>query len=176
MVLVGGVDVSALVERRGQRLVYRPTVAPRPAGATEIIVYQKRGADWAELRRVTVKVLTTAGFTRIAFTPTTTLGNKGQLSEGRSEGTPAPERSTFQDFVLNGSLTTTHEAPRFTIESSSNYMGVSRREEAEGDRNAVMWRWSSLLADPDHARFCVSCVVRSSQYRFGFVRYSVCFD
>ena len=32
--------------------------------------------------------------------------------------------------MLNGSLTTTHEAPRFTIESSSNYMGVSRREEA----------------------------------------------
>ena len=47
---------------------------------------------------------------------------------------------------------------------------VSRREEAEGDRSAVMWRWSSLLADPDHARFCVSCVVRSSEYRFGTSR------
>ena len=88
--LIGGMDVTAFMERVGQRLIYRPTVARLPAGATEITVYQKRGAQWTELRRVAVKVLTAAGFTQIAFLPTTTLGNKGQLAEGRSVGIPEP--------------------------------------------------------------------------------------
>lgn len=130
VMLVGGMDVSALMEQRGDRLVYRPTVAHLPAGSTEVIIYQKRETRWTELRRLSLKVLTEGGFTRVAVTPTSTLGNKGQLFEGRSRAVEKPERATFQDFVLNVALNTAHEAPRFSLETSSNYVGVSRREEA----------------------------------------------
>ncbi len=127
---VGGVDVTALAERAGLRLVYRPTFAPIPAGTTDIVVYRKRGAQWTELRRLTIKVLTATGFTHIAATPSATIGNKGQLAEGRSAGIAQPDRPTYQDLVLNGSLQTTHERSRFVVETSSSYVGSSRRQEA----------------------------------------------
>ena len=130
VLLVGGVDVTALADVGGQRLAYRPGVTPMPAGATEIVVYQKRGVQWTELRRLAVKVLTASGFTRALFGPTLTVGNKGQLAEGRSSGIPDPERRTYQDLIINGTLTTTHERSRFTLETSSNYVGASRRKEA----------------------------------------------
>ncbi len=127
---VGGVDVTALAERAGARFVYRPTFAPIPAGATDVVIYQKRGGQWTELRRVSLKVLTATGFSRITASPSATMGNKGQLAEGRSTGIPEPERPTFQDLTLNGSLQTTHERSRFVIETSSNVVGSSRRQEA----------------------------------------------
>ena len=130
VVLIGGVDVSALLDRGSQRLVYRPGVAALPAGTTDIVVYQKRGAAWIELRRLAVRVLNAAGFSRASFSPSATLGSKGQFAEGRSSGIPEPKRATFQDFVFNGSLGTTIETPGYTIETSSTFLGVSRRQEA----------------------------------------------
>ncbi len=130
VVLVGGVDVTAVSERTGQRIVYRPTFAPIPAGTTPVVVFLKRGAQWTEIRRIALSVLTATGFSRVTATPSATMGNKGQLATGRSTSLPEPERPTYQDLSLNGSLNTTHERARFVIETSSNLMGSSRRQEA----------------------------------------------
>ncbi len=129
VLMVGGTDVTALTERTRDRLIYRPGVEPLPAGATEVVVYRALAGRWVELARVTLKVLTGGGFRRIDAQPQGTLGNKGQVATGES-GLPSPERPTYQDFSFNGSLGTTHEHERFTLETSTNLVGASRREEA----------------------------------------------
>ena len=66
------------------------------------------------------------------FSQSATLGNKGQVAEGRSAGVPAPDRRTFQDFVLNAGLRSTGEGRGWTLTTQSNYVGVTRRQEALG--------------------------------------------
>lgn len=127
--VVGGTDVSSLVERGSRSITYRPIAEPLPAGNTQVVVYRVTSGQWVELHRATIKVLTPAGFRRIAATPQATFGNKGQLASGE-DGAPEPERPTFQDFSLNGTLGTTHEHTKFTLETSTSVMGVSRRQEA----------------------------------------------
>lgn len=129
VLVVGGTDVTALVERTASGLYYRPSVEPLPAGKTNVVVYRRASGAWSELARATLQVLTTEGFRRAAATRQATLGNKGQLASGQ-DGLPDPERPTYQDFSLNGSLTTTHEGARFTLETTSQLVGASRREEA----------------------------------------------
>jgi hypothetical protein len=129
LLLVGGTDVTALSERTTTGLVYRPSIELLPAGTPDVVVYRRAGASWTELARVTLKVLTGTGFRRVSASPQATLGNKGQLASGQ-DGAPEPDRPTFQDFSLNGSFGTTHEHPSFTIETASNVVGSSRREEA----------------------------------------------
>ncbi|MBK8246772.1 MAG: hypothetical protein IPK85_05170 [Gemmatimonadetes bacterium] len=129
VLMVGGVDVTGLAERLPTGLRYRPGVEPLPHGQTEVVAYRTTGAAWIELQRVTVKVLTAGGFRRIEAQPQGTLTNKGQLTSSTS-GMPEPERPRYQDFAFNGSLGTTHEHEGFTLESSTNLVGASRREEA----------------------------------------------
>jgi hypothetical protein len=129
VLVVGGVDVTALSERDSTRLLYRPGVEPLPSGRPEVVVYRSTGLAWIELHRVVLKVLTGGGFRRIDAQPQGTLGNKGQVASGE-DGVPAPDRPTYQDFSFNGSLATTHEHERFTLETSSSVVGASRREEA----------------------------------------------
>jgi hypothetical protein len=128
--VVGGMDVTALAQRSGVRLVYRPDLLPLPAGRTDVVVYRRRGAEWTELARWTLQVASPIGFVRHAVQPSLTVGSRGQVAEGRSAGIPAPERPTYQDGTLSGSLQTTHERPRLTIETSSSFTGGTRREEA----------------------------------------------
>jgi hypothetical protein len=130
IVVVGGIDVTALVDIEGTRLVYRPAVARLPAGESPVVLYVKREGRWSELSRTTLRVSHAGGFERIVVGPTATIGNRGQLASGRSSTIPDPERETFQDFVLNAALSTTHARPDFTVETSSNYVGVSRQQEA----------------------------------------------
>jgi hypothetical protein len=66
------------------------------------------------------------------FSQSATLGNKGQVAEGRSAGAPAPDRRTFQDFVLNAGLRSTGESRGWALTTQSNYIGVTRRQEALG--------------------------------------------
>lgn len=128
--VIDGVDVTALAQRAGTRLSYRPDLLPLPSGRTDVVVYQRRGARWEELGRWTLQVLSVSGFTRHTVQPSFTLGSRGQLAEGRSAGIPAPDRPTYQDGTLSGSLQSTHERPRLTIETSSSFVGGTRREEA----------------------------------------------
>ncbi len=129
VLVVGGTDVTALAERTPLALTYRPSVEPLPAGTTAVVIYRQVGSHWTEVTRTTIKVLTAGGFRRVSAAPQATLGNRGQLASGR-DGLPEPDRPTYQDFSLNGSLGTTHEHARFTLESSLTLVGSSRREEA----------------------------------------------
>jgi len=130
IVMVGGVDVTSLVDIDGANITYRPEVVRLPAGESPVTLYVKRDGRWSELSRTTMHVAHAGGFERIAVGRTATIGNRGQLALGRSSTLPEPDREVFQDFVLNAALNTTHERPDFTIETSSNYVGVSRQQEA----------------------------------------------
>jgi hypothetical protein len=129
VLLVGSHDVTALAERGPRHLTYRPTIEPLPAGSKALVVYRRHAGQWTELYRATLKVLTRSGFRRVNATPQATLGNKGQLASGEY-GLPAPERPTYQDFSLNGSVATTGEHERFTLETAAGVVGSSRHEEA----------------------------------------------
>jgi len=126
--IVAGMDVTALAELTPTRMIYRPGAVPLPEGRTDIVVYRRAEGRWTELRRITTRVVQAAA--RVSFTKSATLGNKGQLAEGRSAGIPDPERRAFQDFIFNAGVQSTHGNERWAIETQSNYVGVSRQEEA----------------------------------------------
>jgi hypothetical protein len=128
--VVDGVDVTALAERSPTRIVYRPAAMPLAEGSADIVVYRRAGGRWTELKRFTKTVISGAALTRVSFTRSATLGNKGQLAEGRSEGIPDPDRRAFQDFVLNAGFQSTHGNDRWALETQSSYVGASRQEEA----------------------------------------------
>ena len=130
-VLIGSVDVSDLLERAPTKVVYRPRIAPLPAGERDIVVYQRTGGRWVELQRFALKVLRRDGLVRVALSPTATLGNSGQLAErGDLVGGTAAARSTFQDFTLTSAFRSAHEGAAWTLETQSNVVGASRQEQA----------------------------------------------
>lgn len=128
--VVGGMDVTSVSERSPSSITYRPTAIPLPAGETELVVYRHRGARWDEVRRFSIRVAQAAAASQTTVRRSATLGNKGQVAEGRTAGVPAPDRRTFQDFVLNGGLSSQTQNGAWTLASQSNYVGVSRRQEA----------------------------------------------
>jgi hypothetical protein len=130
--VVGGMDVTAVSERTDSSIAYRPAALPLPEGDAEVVLYRRSGTRWAEIRRVSVRVAQAVSGNAGVFSESATLGNKGQVAEGRSVGVPAPVRRTFQDFVLNAGLRSTGENAGWTLTTQSNYVGVTRRQEALG--------------------------------------------
>jgi hypothetical protein len=128
--LIGAVDVSDLLERSATRVAYRPRITPLPVGERELIVYRRAEGRWVELQRFALKVLRRGGLVRVSLAPTATLGNNGQLAAGRSAGVPTPPRVTFQDFTLASGVRSSHEGLSWTLETQSNVVGASRREQA----------------------------------------------
>jgi hypothetical protein len=129
-VVVGSVDLTAMFAKEGARLVYRSRAVALPSGEQQVTVYQVRGGKWAELARFPVKVLSVAGFTKSSMSPSLSVNNKGQLAEGRSGDIPEPERRTFQDISVSTGERSSHERRGWSIATQSNYVGVTRREEA----------------------------------------------
>lgn len=103
-VLIGGTDVSDLLEGspRGRR--YRPRLVPLPSGEQEIVVALVSGPEWRELARLTVRVLTPGGFEKAEIAPKIDLTLKGQLSEGHVPDEVVPPRRTFQDLTGQANL------------------------------------------------------------------------
>ncbi len=130
--VVGGMDVTAVSDRTDSSIAYRPTALPLPEGRTELVLYRRSGTRWAEIRRVSVRVAQAVTGQHGPFSESATVGNKGQVAEGRSAGVPAPDRRVFQDFVLNGGLHSSSENGGWTFTTQSNYVGVTRRQEALG--------------------------------------------
>jgi hypothetical protein len=128
--VVGTMDVSALAERSPTMITYRPRMVRLPKGEHEAMLYLVTGGSWRELARVPIKVLATGGFTSATAKPSAALTMKGQLAEGHSAETPDPQRPTYQDFALSGGLQSEHARSGWTLRTQSNYLGVSRREEA----------------------------------------------
>ena len=129
-VMIGSTDVSDLLETAGTTMVYRPRMAPLPSGEREVVVYRRTAREWIELRRFALKVLTPRGFVKASISPNATLGSNGQVAEGRSSGTPEPERPTFQDLTLTSGIRTSHQSARWSVETHGNVSGFSRREQS----------------------------------------------
>jgi hypothetical protein len=132
VLVVGGMDVTAVSERTDSSIAYRPTAVPLPVGDPELVLYRRAGARWTVIRRLSVHVSQAVAGSHTAFSQSATVGNKGQVAEGRTSGVPAPDRRTFQDFVLNAGLRSARESGSWTLTTQSNLVGVTRRQEALG--------------------------------------------
>ena len=128
--VLGTMDVSALVERTSTTVTFRPRGMRLPHGEYDVVLYLAREGAWTEIARAAIKVLAPGGFTSASTKPSAALNMKGQLAEGHSEEAPEPERPTYQDFTLTGGLVSAHARGGWTLRSQSNFLGVSRREEA----------------------------------------------
>ena len=139
VLMVGDVDVTAVSQRTARGIIYRAAALARSAGETEVVLFKRIAGRWDEIKRLSIRVLQGKGGTRFSADRSATVGNKGQIAEGRSPGVPAPARRTFQDFVLNAGLHSSHEGTGWGFTTQSNYVGVTRREDAlrfgvRGDR------------------------------------------
>jgi hypothetical protein len=129
--VLGSTDISALFERVGNTLTYRSHLLRLPAGQSELVVYLVKGAAWRETGRFPIRVLTTGGFTTASAKPSASVNMKGQLAEGHSAQAPDPDRDRYQDFALSGGLQSNHtRAGGWGLRTQSNFVGVSRRDEA----------------------------------------------
>jgi hypothetical protein len=129
VLLIGGVDFSALAERTPQRVRFLPVLGGLPAGRSDVRIFRSVRGRWTELRRLTIQVLNAGGFRSATLTPSATMSSKGQVASGQV-GLPEPERATYQDLTLSSSLSATGDHPAFRVETSANMLGASRREEA----------------------------------------------
>lgn len=141
--IVAGVDVTAVSERNASRIAYRPTVMSLPAGETEVVLFRRAGGSWSEIKRFTLKVFQAASASPSVAEKSATVGNKGQIAEGRTTSVPVPDRRTFQDFVLNAGLRSSQALDGWSFTTQSNYVGVTRRQEAlrfavRGDRAPML--------------------------------------
>jgi len=128
--VVGGVDVTAVSERTASRIVYRPGAIEQPAGATDIVLYLRSGSRWTELRRITAIVRQAAQGSQSSAEKSATLGDNGQLVQHQSAAFPPSGRRTFQDFTLHAGLHSSQRVGLFALSTQSNYIGVTRREQA----------------------------------------------
>lgn len=136
-VLIGSTDVTSLFERSGTVLRYGSRALRLPSGESEVVVYTVNSRRWTEVARLAIKVLTPAGFSAASAKPSASINNKGQLAEGHSGLQPSPDPATYQDLGFSGGLQTTHERDGWRFQTTSNYVGASRRQEAlrYGDRH-----------------------------------------
>lgn len=128
--VVGGMDVTAVAERTASSIVYRPSAVSLPAGRNEIVLYQRNGSRWTELRRITAIVSQAAQGSHLSADKSATLGDNGQLAQHQSATFPPSGRRTFQDFTLHAGLHSTQRAGSLALTTQSNYVGVTRREQA----------------------------------------------
>ena len=143
VLVVDDVDVTALSERTASRITYRPTTPAHPTAKSEVVLYRRIGGAWNEIRRFSVRAAQAVHLPGLGTVQSATVGNKGQIAEGRSTDLPVPDRRTFQDFVLNAGLGSSSEKNGWVFTTQSNYMGVTRREEAL--RFAVRGRDAPML-------------------------------
>ncbi|MGE0552989.1 MAG: hypothetical protein AB7R55_06135 [Gemmatimonadales bacterium] len=100
-VLIGDLDVSALVERRGAEIRYRPTAARLPSGDSEVVVFLiDSTGQWSEVGRAPLKVRSRLGLESGQVIPSLDLTTSGQLDRSLAEGETAPDRLTYQDLTL----------------------------------------------------------------------------
>lgn len=129
-VLIGPRDLSALFDRDANTLRFRGGAFRLPSGEQELVVFFVAGAEWRELARFPIKVLTAMGFRQALLSPAMSFNNKGQLAEDHSGTAPAPDRATYQDFGATGGIQSTHARGDWTMQTQVNVVGVSNRREA----------------------------------------------
>lgn len=122
--VIGGMDVSALLDRTGNLVRYRPDPIRLPSGEVEVVVYAvDASGSWAELGRHPLKIRGPIGLDRATATPALDLSSSGMLTQNASD--PPPERTTFQDLVGRLGVTLAGAGPGYTLAAHANLQGVS---------------------------------------------------
>lgn len=137
--VIGALDVSGLLEVRGQHVRYRPTAMRLPAGESEISAYvvSSSGA-WQEIGRFPLKVRTRTGLDQGRVVPTVDLSSTGQLDQRVAEGEPPP-RGAYQDLTLRLGFEGQMSRQGWRITTQANALGVTEQSQR--------LRWSELQGD-----------------------------
>ena len=154
-VLIGQTDFTNLFTPTGNSLSYLPRIVPLPAGESPIRIFLVSPSnEWRELTQLTLRVKTAppadaapgqstgqaqkpapdparpAAAPKYGFTPSLTLGMKSQMAERHSPASNRPERPTFADLTLQGSLKSEIERQWFKNQTQFNIVGSSFQKEA----------------------------------------------
>jgi len=130
-IFVGTSDMTALVRTpQPGVLVLDPRPLPLASGETELVVWLADGAEWRELARLPLKVLTASGFEAASFTPRLDLAGKSQFDESTQGAAAPPPRPTFADLTGRGGLAFDARRGSFAADGSFNASGSSYRNEA----------------------------------------------
>jgi hypothetical protein len=150
-VVIGRADVSGLLVKRDNALVYTPRVLPLPEGDSQVAVYLVTVEnDWKEIAEFTLRVVSSKSLapdatsvndasgqsssrksqSRANITPSITIGMKSQAAESHFPDSNRPPRPTFADLTLQGSLKSDMARGAFNSQTEFNVVGSSFRQEA----------------------------------------------
>lgn len=129
-VIAASTDVTALASfpEPGRMQIQLPAAA-LPSGESELAVYLIEGAEWRELLRAPLKLLTRGGFEQAAFTPKLDLANKSQLAYATRGSTGAPPRERYADLTARGSVAFNAARAGWAADGQFNGSGSSFRPE-----------------------------------------------
>jgi hypothetical protein len=130
-IFAGAADVTALVRfPQPGVLLIDPRAAPLQSGEAELVVWLVDGAEWREVGRLPLKVLSAAGLEAGSLTPKLDLAAKSRFEQRTRGDATAPPRPTFAD--LTGRAAASFEARRGAIAADGNFnaSGSSFRGEA----------------------------------------------
>jgi hypothetical protein len=138
--LIGSLDVSALIDVRGTQVRYRPIAGRLPSGDSEVVAYRV-GADgsWTEIGRAPLRVLTRSGLESGTLTPSVDLSSTGQLDQRVGDGDPPPVRRTYQDVTLNLGVQAQAARSGWQLSTQASALGVTQETQR--------LRWSDLQGD-----------------------------
>jgi hypothetical protein len=125
-VLLGAADVSDLFRIDEGVLVYRPELAPLPAGESQVHVYLVSPADeWQEIAALPLRVLGRAGFQKLELAPRLDLTSQALVDDAAGTGETGFRDGTGQLDVRGG-----FQRPGLGFTGQLNVLGVSAREQA----------------------------------------------
>ncbi len=149
-ILIGHTDATNLFAATANGLSYTPNLIPLPVGETQVSVYLvSPGDEWRQVAQFPLRVAEQQAIAqpqadspaalpaaveavarRFVLTPALTLGFKSQAAETHFPETNRPERPTFNDFTLQGSLKTEAKRGWFDMQNQFDVAGSSFRNEA----------------------------------------------
>jgi len=149
-VLIGHTDATSLFAATANGLSYTPKLIPLPAGETLVTVYLvSPGDEWRQVGQFPLRVaerqdaaqfqsdsLATAAPSaeavarRFAIAPALSLGFKSQAAETHFPEANRPQRPTFNDFTMQGSLKTEAKRGWFSMQNQFDVVGSSYQNEA----------------------------------------------
>ncbi len=129
-IVVGKDDLTALfVQEAPGVFVYRARLAPLATGEQDVAVFLVKDGNWIEVGRLKLMVLTPGGFEAANLRPRLDVSLKAQIREGHGGSTPPPQRSTFEDFGIQGGLQAEAKRGDFSINANANFTGAEFRPE-----------------------------------------------
>ena len=138
--IVGSLDVSAVLEVRGRLARYRPTSARLPSGESEIVAYLVRGpSDWTEVGRFPLKVRGRMGLDQGRVAPTVDVSGSALLRERLPDGDTAPPDRAERDLTLRLGFESMVARNGWQVTTQANALGAT----VEAQR----LRWNELSAE-----------------------------